>query len=295
RWPRRLAIIVALALLAIAGAAGGLVASGALVPSHPVPSLIGDTEAAAAGALRPLHLRLAVAGRSYSSKFRTGTVISQQPDRGRLDEGKTVSVTVSLGPQPVPVPSLANLTVDEARSVLASLGLTLGKATPATSMTVSAGEVISSSPDHGSIVPGHSVAIVVSSGKPAVAVPALSQAQSTSFDAAKAALAARQLAAVEVDEFSDTVQKGQVISTDPAGGTAVTVGSQVTVNVSKGPDLVAVPDVRDDTVSQASQVLSNDGFQVSGVTGNPTANVTGTSPGAGTMLRRGSAVQILTS
>ncbi|MGH9115195.1 MAG: protein kinase domain-containing protein, partial [Acidimicrobiales bacterium] len=117
RWPRRLAIIVALALLAIAGAAGGLVASGALVPSHPVPSLIGDTEAAAAGTLRPLHLRLAVAGRSYNSKFRTGTVISQQPDRGRLKEGKTVSVTVSLGPQPVPVPSLANLTVDEARSV----------------------------------------------------------------------------------------------------------------------------------------------------------------------------------
>ena len=72
------------------------------------------------------------------------------------------------------------------------------------------------------------------------------------------------------------------------------VGSQVTVVVSKGPRLVSVPNVSGQSVGAASQTLSDDGFQVSGVTGNPIATVTGTSPSSGAVVRFGSAVQIIT-
>ena len=82
-------------------------------------------------------------------------------------------VTLSLGPQPVPVPSdLAGKSQATATAVLAALHLLAGPITQATSMTVPQGDVISSRPDSGSVLPGRSVALVISTGKPTVAVPA---------------------------------------------------------------------------------------------------------------------------
>jgi beta-lactam-binding protein with PASTA domain len=74
----------------------------------------------------------------------------------------------------------------------------------------------------------------------------------------------------------------------------VVVGSQVTVVISKGPHLVSVPDVSGQSVGAASQTLIADGFQVSGVTGNPIATVIGTAPETGAVVPFGSAVQIIT-
>ena len=70
-----------------------------------------------------------------------------------------------------------------------------------------------------------------------------------------------------------------MIGTVPPPGTVVIVGTQVTVEISLGPHLVAVPNVATESVGAASQQLQNDGFQVSGVTGNPIATVTGTPRG----------------
>lgn len=99
---------------------------------------------------------------------------------------------------------------------------------------------------------------------------------------------------MEHDDYSDSVPRGQVIGTDPPGGTTVPVGSKVTVTVSKGPHLVAVPNVVQDSVGAASQALASFGFQVSGVTGNPIYAVIGTSPPSGALVHYGSPVQILT-
>ncbi len=294
RWPRRLAVLVVVLAVLAGGAAAALVESGRLTPSHPVPSLVGRDLAYSEAELRPLHLHLRVTARSYDARAAAGTVISQTPARGRLKEGKTVSVVLSLGPQPVPVPSLLRLTRDAAAAVLHTLGLDLGTVTPKASMTVPAGQVISSNPDSGTLLPGQKVAVVISSGKPTVAVPALSGAAGQSFAAAKADLAAAGLVAVETDRYSDTVPKGQVISTQPATGTTVTVGDQVTVVVSRGPHLAQIPSVRGDSVGTAAEVLAGDGFQVSGVTGSPIGTVTGTVPAAGVWVHYGSAVQIVT-
>jgi serine/threonine-protein kinase len=127
-----------------------------------------------------------------------------------------------------------------------------------------------------------------------VPVPALQGPTAASFTAARAALAAVNLTATEVDQYSDTVPAGQVVGTNPPAGAAVVVGTQVTVVMSRGPHLVAVPDVAGQSVGAASQILGADGFQVSGVTGNPIATVTGTSPLGGTLVRFGSPVQIIT-
>ncbi len=87
---------------------------------------------------------------------------------------------------------------------------------------------------------------------------------------------------------------GAGVETNPAAGTVVVAGSTVTVVISKGPHLIPVPDVSGQSVGAASQTLIGDGFEVSGVTGNPIATVTGTSPSSGAVVRFGSAVQIIT-
>ncbi len=288
------AVLVAALLLAVAGA---VVVTRWPKPYRLVPSLHGDTLDAARTALQPSHLGLSVTGHAYDPTIAKGSVVSQSPAAGNeLREGGHVAVTVSLGPQPVRVPTdLAGKPVDTATSVLTTLGLRVGAVTYATSMTVPQGDVISTQPATGTLLPGQAVALVVSSGKPTVPVPSLAgTASGQSFVAAQAALQAAGLGAVEQDTFSDTVPKGHVIGTSPAAGVAVTVGASVTVQVSKGPDLVAVPAVRGDSVTGATSMLENAGFAVSGVTGNPTATVTGTSPPAGTLVHRGGSVQLVT-
>jgi serine/threonine-protein kinase len=284
----------------VAGLAGLVVAAAAvtavlhftrtLTPSHPVPALIGATRASALARLRPLHLRLQVTGSAYDARAPAGTVIQQQPAGGRLKEGDTIGVTLSRGPQPVVVPDVQDLTAADAAALLKRMGLK-ATVTRRPSMTVPAGAVISSTPNRGSLLPGQTVALVVSTGKPTVPVPRVAGA---SLAAARASLAGAGLRVIEADRYSDTVPKGAVIDTLPAAGAAATVGSPVTVLVSLGPHLVAVPDVAGDSVGAASQALAAAGFQISGVTGNPIATVTSTAPGAGTLAHYGSAVQIVT-
>ena len=293
RWPGRLG--VALAVLAlVTGGLIALVASRSLVPSHPVPRVIGDTTAQAEAALRPLHFNLVVAGHTYSSRV-ARTIVQQVPSGGRLKQGKSVRVVLSLGLRPVPVPHVANLTEAQADAALKAAGLR--PAVPVkreASMTVAAGAVITSAPSGGTLVPGSAVSLTVSTGKPHVPVPGLPGASAASYTAASAVMNASGLQPIETFAYNNTIPKGAVILTQPPPATSVVVGSPVTVQVSLGPHLVAVPSVHGDSVTGAAQNLEAQGFSVSGVTGNPTSTVSGTSPSGGSEILYGSSVQIVT-
>jgi serine/threonine-protein kinase len=232
-----------------------------------------------------------VAGSAYDARAPAGTVISQRPASGRLKEGGTVAVTLSRGPQPVAVPNVQGLTAADATALLQRAGLKAA-VSHQPSMTVPAGAVISSTPHQGLLLPGQTVAVEVSTGKPTVPVPNVAGG---SLAAARFSLAAAGLGASEQDQYNDTVPSGTVIGSVPTTGTAVPVGSKVTVVVSRGPHLVAVPDVAGDSVGAASQALGALGFAISGVTGNPIATVTSTSPGAGNLAHYGAAIQIVTN
>ena len=69
---------------------------------------------------------------------------------------------------------------------------------------------------------------------------------------AKRILQAPGLKFAENDVFSDTIASGQVVSTDPKSGAKVRKDSTVTLNVSKGPELVAVPSLRGKSESAAT-------------------------------------------
>ena len=94
------------------------------------------------------------------------------------------------------------------------------------------------------------------------------------------------------DVFSDTVPAGQVVSTQPAAGATAPRGSTVVVNVSKGPDLIAVPAVGHKSLDDAIATLENSGLAAGQVYGPAKGKPISTNPGAGAMVKRGSAVDI---
>ncbi len=92
---------------------------------------------------------------------------------------------------------------------------------------------------------------------------------------------------------SDTVEAGRVIAS-PSGGDTVARGTAVPITVSSGPPTVAIPSVKGMSVTDAASALQNAGLTVSGTQGSPLGKVQGTNPAAGTVVRKGTAVVIIT-
>jgi len=61
-------------------------------------------------------------------------------------------------------------------------------------------------------------------------------------------------------EYHDTVPEGCIVSQSPEAGTEITAGSTVTVVVSRGPRMRALPYIANLTLAEASEALSEAGF-----------------------------------
>jgi serine/threonine-protein kinase len=87
----------------------------------PVPSVKGQTVTAAQSALSARGLTFAVTEK-FSETVAKGRVISQSPASGTLPPRGKVTLTVSKGPAPVPVPNVVNDSVAEATRTLERAG-----------------------------------------------------------------------------------------------------------------------------------------------------------------------------
>jgi beta-lactam-binding protein with PASTA domain len=154
--------------------------------------------------------------------------------------------------------------------------------------SVPKGQVIESDPK-GSAAPNSRVVLKVSSGPPLVVVPDVARG---SYEQAAQKLSARGLGAEQVDAFDDTVPAGQVIRTQPAAGDSAPKRSNVQVIVSKGPDLVLVPDFKGKTVAEATALAGDAVALTPQGTLTPASRVRAQDPAAGTQVKRGTAVTI---
>jgi eukaryotic-like serine/threonine-protein kinase len=299
RWPRRLGFAVVVLLFAAAGAGVGLYLTRPAPPPPPpptygVPTLSGDSLVTATSALAKEHLTIVVSARQWSPTAAKGRVIAQYPAPGaRLLAKQKVSVTLSLGPQPVVVPSLATLDLAQARSFLKADGLRMGTVTRQTSMTVPAGIIISSSGQGHRQLPGTPVNVVLSVGKPMATVPAA--AAGMSFTHLEADLEAAGLRVAEYRYYSNSIAAGVVISTEPGPGTSQVVGTTVTVNVSLGPHVVTIPSsIVGLSPEAAAKVLGALGLYVYKTVGSPLENVTATQPPVGSPVLYGKSIVLVT-
>jgi len=103
------------------------------------------------------------------------------------------------------------------------------------------------------------VKLIVSDGPAPVVVQDVS---GKTYDEATKVLQGQKLGAAPVEEFSDTVEAGKVIRTDPPAGQKAARDSVVSVVVSKGQDLVAVPSFKGLTIEQANAAATASGVQV---------------------------------
>jgi serine/threonine-protein kinase len=291
RRPVLVFLTVLLALAAVVGAGTWYLAAGRTVVT---PSVVGLTPEAAEAALTQASLQTGLGQPQFSETVKAGLVISSDPAAGaEVRRDGTVTLVVSRGPERYAVPDLKGKTVTEASAALAAVNLTLGQQTQEYSQSVAKGDVISSAPEAGTKVKRDTaVRVVVSRGLPPVEVPRLT---GLSLDAAKKAVAAKKLKlTTSAEQYNESVAKGSVISQSPAAGKTVLQGSTVSVVVSKGPPLVAVPSVTDRKAADAVRILEAAGFKVK-VNRPPVVflnRVISQSPGAGSQAPKGSTVTI---
>ncbi|MFM8303692.1 MAG: PASTA domain-containing protein [Actinomycetota bacterium] len=284
-------VVTAVIVLALAAAAA-LVASslGGGGASVAAPNLVGLDEATATSRAEALGLRLAIERRESDDV--AGLVIAQRPVAGSFLTGGALRLVVSRGPPPVDVPAdLAGVAAADALSRLEQLGFVV-RVERAYDETVTAGLVIGTEPALGTKAPRESeIVLRVSDGPAPVPVPA--EVVGKTFDEAATILKAKGFGVTRAEVFSDTVGVGKVVGTDPPVGQAAPKGSTITINVSKGPELVTVPtNLVGMTVETASQQLQALGLVPTVENYGPGKRVRATDPVGGTQLKKGSKVTL---
>ena len=262
-----------------------------------VPDLSGPA-ADAPDTITAAGLSVGDASEAYSDTVPAGDVVSQDPAPGTavaLDSA--VSYVESLGVETVAVPDLSGPAADAPDTITAA-GLSVGDASEAYSDTVPAGDVVSQDPAPGTAVALDSaVSYVESLGVETVAVPDLS---GPAADAPDTITAAGLSVGDASEAYSDTVPAGDVVSQDPAPGTAVALDSAVSYVESLGVEQVEVPDVRELSRSDATATIEAAGLGVGEILERTNANVPAdaavkTEPAAGEMVDVGSAVTLTMS
>ena len=193
--------------------------------------------------------------------------------------------------QQVSVPSLIDLPVETAEAQLRALGLVPDPTDVPSQKEV--GLVVDQNPQPKErVAEGSKVSLSVSAGPDQVSLPDL---RGFTEDEARTALSNLDLSVGATKKVDNTdVEAGRVVSTSPAAGETVAVGSAVTLNLSSG--LVQVPNVVGKPRSDAATELSDLGFRIKttyAVSRRPEDEVLRQSVKAGEKAQYGSQIELI--
>ncbi|MBN9215959.1 MAG: serine/threonine protein kinase [Microbacterium sp. SCN 70-200] len=296
-------VFLVLLLAGLAGGAGWWFGSGpgSLVA---VADVTGKTIDEAQGILAAQSL-IAVPGEENSREVPTGQAIRTEPGAGtRVDKNSEVTVVISLGPASHDIGTLAGATLDDANATLAEFYITMPAEPERYFTDAASGTVIGAwiTPPGGgdevectngcTALEDSTVRFDISAGP----VPAVA---GMTVDAATAALEEVDLHATTTEEYSDTVDAGEVIRVaDRDGGGSWRPGETLTLVVSKGPPLYEISNVVGMTRDAAKKALSDAGFEVTyfgpwDLFPDETTRVSSQSPAAGALRVKGTEVTLV--
>jgi len=194
----------------------------------------------------------------FSGRVAKGNVIGTSPAIGaRVSKGGTVLLIVSKGPHMITVPQVTGNPVPAAEAALRHAGLTPGQVVGQTSTTIASGIVISTTPAANVPWPqNRPVNLVVSTGQP---VPNFVGQQKA---VAEQWAQASGVSLNEVTVANSTQPAGTITQQSVKPGGSFTAHEVITIDISNGPQMVNVPNVDGQQVSQAEQTLAQAGFQV---------------------------------
>jgi serine/threonine-protein kinase len=168
--------------------------------------------------------------RHFSSE-QPDTVTGQFPKSGdKVPKGSTVTINVSRGAKPIPVPNVTGQPYANAKSALEGQGFVVHRADVASDMPK--GQVVAEDPQQGTAEPkGTAVTLSVSKGPAASQIPDVTDEDLTT---AETTLTASQLTpAVTYVPVTDPSQDGIVQSQDPQAGAPATPGEVVSLQVGQ--------------------------------------------------------------
>ena len=283
---------IALAMAIVVGIVGWyvLIGPGSRVV---VPSTVGASQTEVSAALDPLGLTSMVVEKQFSEEIPEGRIIQSIPEAGgRIDQGGTVKLVVSKGPERFTIPNLAGLTPIAATNLIGKLPLTIQPLAEEFSSSVPKGYVIDSNPSAGEKVKRNSLIVIrVSKGIEQVA---LASYVGKSSDQALNELQDAGFTVTSTYEYSETRLAGEVISQKPAGGATADKGSKVSLVISKGTQFAYIPNLFSIEEAKAVAALKDLDLKVvvKKIGKKTVKKVTNVSPKVGSKVKRGSTVTI---
>jgi eukaryotic-like serine/threonine-protein kinase len=302
---RGLAIVGTLVLLLVLVAGGGaawwwFTGPGASVV---IPDVAGVTIVEARAALEEAELTVAdTVLEEFDLVLPEGTVKGTTPPAGsEVDKLSEVRLIVSLGPNPVAVPAISGKTLQEVRDALESVNLILGETSEEFNDFVDTGSVLRLSDEFDKTLAAGSQVLAGSTLNAVVSAGPLPSVAGLPVDEAREILQRVGISGLVGGDgaFSDTVPEGFVVEIALPAGMTPRPGDTLTLVVSRGPELVMIPDLVGETISDAKDILEGLGFEVEVRSEFPEsdwdrsfARVTSLSPSSGQEVARGTLVII---
>jgi beta-lactam-binding protein with PASTA domain/predicted Ser/Thr protein kinase len=196
----------------------------------------------------------------------------------------------------VEVPNVLGQPVADATATLKALGFKV-ETTSETNEDQAEGNVFDQNPVRGEKVDkGSTVTLKVSTGAGAVPVPDVTGSQ---VDDARRLLTGQGFTVREEPIPDETAPVGEVVDQTPGPNQDAPKGSEVVLQVSSGPEERPVPDVSGRSLSEASNLLGQNGFTAKSTTEASTTvpkdKVIRTEPAAGTPQPKGAEITVVVS
>ncbi|OZC49553.1 MULTISPECIES: Stk1 family PASTA domain-containing Ser/Thr kinase [Nocardiaceae] len=249
--------VAAVIVVAIVGAFLWSLGPGADPKTVTVPTVVGLAADEAQRQLEDVGLRVTIQEKPDAS-VPEGSAIGTNPAAGSQTESPgAISLDVSSGPQQVQVPRLTGRTQQQASDALNEVGLELDPTIArAPSTPENLDKVVEQNPSSGVSMNANSqVRITLGSGPAQVRMP---NVVGQLVDVAQPNVEGAGLR-VQVQNIDSSQPVGQVVSTDPAGGTNIAENTVVTLRVSNG-DKIPMPDLSGLTEAQALTALESAGW-----------------------------------
>ena len=191
----------------------------------PLPELTGKTLDEAKAALNGAQMALGPITETFDESAPAGTVLAQAPRSGNpVKHGTPVGLTVSKGPQPIPVPDVRGQQQRAAVDALEDAGLkAVVSPEPVNDKNVPKGAVVAQDPASGNLTKGGTVTLTISKGPKLVEVPSFIGKQAKEAKEALEELGFE----VKIDEilggFFGTVRDQDPVNTSVPEGSLVTL------------------------------------------------------------------------
>ena len=191
----------------------------------PLPQLTDGTLDEAKNALNAAEMALGTVTEQFDEAKPAGVVLSQDPAAGTpARHGTPVSLVVSKGPEPIPVPSVLGMDEKNAKDAIEAAGLRAEEAREEVfDRNVPKGAVVSQSPANGTLTRGGVVTLTISKGPRMVEVPSYIGRQVAEAEQALRALGFQVRVNNILGGFFGTVRDQDPVDTEVPEGSVITL------------------------------------------------------------------------